>query len=146
VNKTIDSFSVSVADEQVANAGVVPKLIETTAQPRTLKSTDRLFVKDGRRGWFVPVVDIAVFESEGNYSRVSFEQHRPLIPRSLNYLEERLDQTIFFRASRKHIVNLRRVKTIEVQANSTLVLHMSNGSAVSMSRRRARVFMSLTTI
>jgi two-component system LytT family response regulator len=150
VNKTLGSFDpVALVDEQIEDSGGVPRLLEPVAEPQsqtTLRLTDRVFVKDGRRGWFVPVADIVVFESEGNYSRVSFEQHRPLVPRSLNYLEERLDPTMFFRASRKHIVNLRRVKTIEVLRNSTLLLHMSDGSAVPMSRRRSRLFKHLTAI
>jgi two-component system LytT family response regulator len=150
VNKTVDRFgSIALADDVTEDASGISQIVQPTPEAQsqsTLRSTDRVFVKDGRRGWFVPVGDIVVFESEGNYSRVSFEQHRPLVPRSLNYLEERLDPTMFFRTSRKHIVNLRRVKTIEVRPNSTLMLHMSDGSAVPMSRRRSRLFKYLTAI
>jgi two-component system LytT family response regulator len=64
-----------------------------------------VFIKDGEKTWFVRLSNIRLFESEGNYVRVYFDNFRPLILRSLNSLEERLDEKTFFRASRKHIVN-----------------------------------------
>ena len=51
-----------------------------------------------------------LLESEGNYPRLYFGSNWPLLLRSLNYLEERLDPAIFFRAGRKHILNLRFIE------------------------------------
>src|SRR5690606_16987819 len=74
-----------------------------------LQESDQVFVKDGERCWFVRLSDIRLFESVGNYAKVYFGTHKPLILKSLNALEERLDQRIFFRANRKHVVNLRMI-------------------------------------
>ena len=78
-----------------------------------LSESDQVFVKDGEKCWFVKLSEIRLFESVGNYARVFFGPNKPLILKSLNSLEERLDQRIFFRANRKHIVNLRMIEKVE---------------------------------
>src|SRR6478752_6737934 len=57
-----------------------------------LTEADQVFVKDGERCWFVKLSDIRLFESVGNYAKVFFGANKPLILKSLNALEERLDQ------------------------------------------------------
>ena len=49
-----------------------------------------MFVKDGERMWFVRLGDVRLFESEGNYTRLYLEGAKPLVYRSLSYLEERV--------------------------------------------------------
>ncbi|MCX8473845.1 MAG: response regulator, partial [Sediminibacterium sp.] len=56
-----------------------------------LNENDQVFVKDGERCWFVKLSDIRLFESVGNYSKVYFGNVNPLILKSLNYLEERIN-------------------------------------------------------
>ena len=78
-----------------------------------LSDLDQVFVKDGEKCWFVKLAEIRLFESVGNYARVFFGANKPLILKSLNSLEERLDPKTFFRANRKHIVNLRMIDKVE---------------------------------
>ena len=61
-----------------------------------LTEVDQVFVKDGERCWFVKLSDIRLFESVGNYAKVFFGANKPLILKSLNALEERLDPKTFF--------------------------------------------------
>lgn len=105
--------------------------------PEVLGPGDQVFVKDGDRCWFVRLEDVRLFESEGNYVRVYFNTNKPLILRSLNYLDERLDGKVFFRASRKHIINLRWVDTIENWFNGGLLVKLRGGEQVEISRRQA---------
>ncbi len=98
---------------------------------------DTVFVKDGDKCWLVKMNAIRLFESEGNYVRVYFENFRPLILRSLNSLETRLSEKQFFRASRRHIVNLDYVASIEPWFNGGLNLKMKDGREVEISRRQA---------
>jgi two-component system, LytTR family, response regulator len=83
------------------------KTKETAIQEHHEKLTedDQVFVKDGERCWFVKLAAIRLFESEGNYVRLYFEDNKPLILRTLNYLDERLDSRTFFRANRKHMIH-----------------------------------------
>lgn len=98
---------------------------------------DMVFLKDGDKCWFVRLSDIRLFESEGNYVRVYFDNFKPLILRSLNSLETRLNEKQFFRASRKHIVNLSYVAGIETWFNGGLNARMKDGREIEISRRQA---------
>jgi two-component system LytT family response regulator len=94
-------------------------------------------VKDGDRCWFVKLKKVSAFESEGNYVRVFFEKNKPLILKSLNILEQRLDDKKFFRANRKFIINLDWVKDIENWFNGGLRVTLEDGKQIEISRRQA---------
>ena len=98
---------------------------------------DMVFVKDGEKCWFVKLSNIRLFESEGNYVRVLFDNYRPLILRSLNNLDVRLNPKTFFRASRKHIINLKWIENIETWFNGGLMVKLKGGEQVEISRRQA---------
>jgi two-component system LytT family response regulator len=99
---------------------------------------EHVFVRDGERCWLIPVTAIALFESEGNYTRVCFDGNRPLVRTALQRLEARLDAAVFFRASRTHILNLRFVERIEPAVNDGLTAHLRGIGEVAVSRRQAR--------
>lgn len=105
----------------------------------------KLFIRDGERCWFVQLDDIALFESEGNYTRVHFSGGQPLLARSLLQLEQRLDPQQFFRASRRYIVNLAHVRTVVQDGNGALVLQL-DGKAIEVSRRRAGALKNIGAI
>ncbi|MEN7546394.1 LytTR family transcriptional regulator DNA-binding domain-containing protein [Rapidithrix thailandica] len=105
-----------------------------------LSETDQVFVKDGDKCWFVKLLDISLFESDGNYVKVYFENNRPLIHRSLNALDERLDDKLFFRASRKYIINLKWIDNIEPWFNGGLMVSLKDGQKIEISRRQAAKF------
>jgi len=102
-----------------------------------LDASELIFIKDGEKCWFVRLADIRLFESEGNYVRVYFENFKPLILRSLNNLESRLNERQFFRASRKHIINLSYIASVETWFNGGLMVKLKDGKEVEISRRQA---------
>lgn len=110
---------------------------ESKEQSLPLNDNDQVFVKDGEKCWFVKLSDVRLFESEGNYVRIYFDKNRPLILRSLNNLDERLNNRTFFRASRKHIINLKWVESIESWFNGGLMVKLRGGEQVEISRRQA---------
>lgn len=121
--------------------------LATAAEHRSiLTESDQVFVKDGERCWFVRLSEIRLFESVGNYAKVYFATHKPLILKSLNALEERLDDKIFFRANRKHIVNLRMIEKVETYFNGGLLLELKGGEKVEVSRRQAVKFKEMMSL
>ncbi len=118
----------------------------TGRQREVLGVADRVFVKDGEDCWFVTLADVRVFEVEGSYTRLYFADQRPLIPKTLNYLETRLDPQIFFRASRQHIVNLQWVKDVEPWFSGGLRITMKNGQEIEVSRRQAQRLRELMSL
>jgi two-component system LytT family response regulator len=127
----LDYLLKPVAPERLATA--VAKLRARTAPARL----EQVFVRDRDRCWIVRVTDIFLLESEGNYTRVYFGKERPLIPRSLAALEERLDPAVFFRAGRKHIVNLKWIKNVATSVAGNLEVTLESGQVVEMSRRQS---------
>lgn len=111
-----------------------------------LTEADQVFVKDGERCWFVRLNEIRLFESVGNYAKVFFGAHKPLILKSLNALEERLDEKTFFRANRKHIVNLRHIEKIEPYFNGGLLLELKGGEKIEVSRRQTVKFKEMMSL
>ena len=111
-----------------------------------LTENDQVFVKDGERCWFVKLNDIRLFESVGNYAKVFFGVNKPLILKSLNALEERLDEKTFFRANRKHIVNLRMIDKIEPYFNGGLLLELKGGEKIEVSRRQTVKFKEMMSL
>jgi two-component system, LytTR family, response regulator len=111
-----------------------------------LGENDQVFVKDGERCWFVKLSEIRLFESVGNYAKVFFGPNKPLILKSLNALEERLDEKFFFRANRKHIVNLRRIEKIGPYFNGGLLLELKGGEKIEVSRRQTVKFKEMMSL
>lgn len=111
-----------------------------------LGENDQVFVKDGERCWFVKLAEVRLFESVGNYAKVFFGTNKPLILKSLNALEERLDDRVFFRANRKHIVNLRMIDKVEPYFNGGLLLDLQGGEKIEVSRRQAVKFKEMMSL
>lgn len=141
--KPVEPERLSAALERIQQKPSVPELsTPETPQPRhmpALENTDRILVKDGNRCWFVSLKEVSMFESEGNYVRLYFDNQRPLVHRSLAYLEERLSPRSFFRAGRKHIVNLDHIQEVVPLAGGGMRVFVG-GIQVEMSRRQAQRF------
>ncbi|HEY8208232.1 MAG TPA: response regulator [Myxococcaceae bacterium] len=101
---------------------------------------ERVFVRDGELCLLVELAEVKLFESEGNYARLHLDGKQPLLLRSLNYLEEKLDPERFVRANRQQLVNLRWVDRIEPGPSGNLVLTLKTGREVEMSRRQSLKF------
>ncbi|MDR7131577.1 two-component system LytT family response regulator [Algoriphagus sp. 4150] len=113
---------------------------------KKLTLDDQVFVKDGDRCWFVRLSNVRLFESDGNYIKVYFDNFKPMIHKSLNALDERLDEKSFFRASRKHIINLGWVEGIEPWFNGGLVVTLKGGDRIEVSRRQAARFKEMMSL
>lgn len=126
--------------------------LEKKSQQTLKDQTDKLnldrkiFIKDGDRCYFVPVRDIFLIESEGNYVKVYFENKKPLLHKSLTYMEARLPENIFFRANRQFIFNMDYVKKIEPYFNSTLLIELQSGQRIDLSQRQSVKFRELTGV
>jgi two-component system, LytTR family, response regulator len=125
-------------------AEAVTRIRSRTAEPPSQRSvvgaSERIFVRDGERCWFVPVAEIVLLESEGNCSRLVFGSHRPLVLRPLNYLELRLDPAMFFRANRRQIINLQYIRSVAPWVNGGYRVELEGGDSVTMSRRQSAKF------
>lgn len=113
---------------------------------RRLTVTDRIFIKDGEKCFFVALSDVRMLESDGNYVKVYFNTSRPLILRSLNSFEDRLDPEHFFRANRKFIINLGWIEKVDNWFNGGLQVELRSGDKVEISRRQAIRFKDMFSL
>lgn len=101
-------------------------------------SPEHVFIREGERCHFVKFRDISRIAVEGNYVRVFFHTQSALLPRSLNYVEARLDTNTFFRANRQDIINLNFIDRIVPWIGDGLMIVMQDKTEVISSRRQAR--------
>jgi len=138
--KPVDPSRLGAALEKLRLRGV-PSADGTETVSRTrLSLEDKVFVREGDQCWFVPVKNIRLLESEGNYTRVHFDDNKPQLFRSLTAMEERLDAKHFFRANRKQVINLAWVDGIEPWFSGGLLVRLKGGLKVELSRRQAQEF------
>lgn len=110
---------------------------EKDAEKGVLTGNDQVFLKDGEKCWFVHLKEVRLFESIGNYVRVHFNNNKPLILKSLNSLDKRLSEKDFFRANRKHIINLKWIEKIEPWFNGGMMVELKGGEKIEISRRQS---------
>ena len=96
-------------------------------EEKKLDTTDRIFIKDGEKCYFVKLEKVRMLESDGNYVKIHFGKNRPLVLRSLNSFEEKLDTGSFFRANRKFIINLDWIENVENWFNGGLQVELKSG-------------------
>jgi two-component system LytT family response regulator len=148
--KPIDLQRLSEAIQKVENE--LSEQINKKESQKYLGENDQVFVKDGEKCWFVKLGNVRLFESMGNYVRLHFEDQKPLILKSLNALEDRLDPKIYFRANRKHIINLQWITKIEPWFSGGLLVTLktgeknAGGEKIEISRRQAIKFKDLMSL
>jgi len=118
------------------------KTIKLNITKSSFNILERVFVKDGDNYWFVEIDKIRYFEVDGNYTTVHFDKNHPMIPKTLNYLEDRLDQSVFFRANRNQIINIKHIEKIEPWIQGFRVI-LSQGEKIELSRRQTQNFKDL---
>jgi two-component system LytT family response regulator len=105
-----------------------------------LNENSQIFIKDGEQCWLVKIENITLFEIVGNYTRVYFDNNKPLLYKSLNQVEEKLPNNNYFRANRQQIINTNHIKNVIPWFSGKLKLEMINGVDVEVSRRQSQSF------
>jgi two-component system LytT family response regulator len=138
-----DAIQKLIGSEEDFDSANMPVL---DRRDRYLTVEDRVFIKDGEKCWFIELSKVRMLESEGNYVKVYFDNFRPLILRSLNSFEDRLDPEFFFRANRKFIINLQWVSKVENWFNGGLQVELREGEKIEVSRRQAIRFKEMFSL
>lgn len=120
--------------------------ISADSQKNQLGDKDQVFIRDGEKCWFVKMEDIRMIESAGNYAKIYFDEYHPLIHKTLHALDERLSPSMFFRANRQQIINLRYIDKIELFFNAGFIIIMKDGTKVEVSRRQSVKFKEMMSL
>jgi len=139
--KPIDPARLAAALSRVRKASDA-----ATRAPSADAPLQQLFLRDGSQCWFVPLHEVRMLSSEGNYVRLSWGARQPLLGRALSTIEQRLDPKRFFRANRRQVINLEFIESVEMGVNGRLHVQLRGGPEVEISRRQARLFKSQMSI
>lgn len=78
--------------------------------------------------------NIVRIEASSNYSKLFFNNERPLtVAKVLHWFEDKLEEQIFYRIHKTHIVNSKFICNISPDNN---MLTLANGEQLKISRRR----------
>ncbi len=141
----LDYLKKPITDDRLSIAlQRVRENLEKSEEPKgVLNENSQVFVKDGEKCWFVTLKDVRLFEIWDNYTRIYFEEHKPMIPKTLQYMESRLDSKMFFRANRQQIINMKWIDKIEPWFSGTIRLYLKDGTEIEVSRRQTSRFKDL---
>jgi DNA-binding LytR/AlgR family response regulator len=98
----------------------------------------RLLARCGGRYKVVPQRDVLYFSSEGGLTRLHTRDRAYVLEPALGVLEERLDESLFFRLSRAAIVKLDAITEVHPLIGGTADIVLNNGATLEVSRRRVR--------
>lgn len=110
---------------------------ETIEVLEKLKTTKNKYIlgKLDKKVYILDVKDIYFFYSENQKIFVETEDFRYEVDERLYEIEENFKNTSFIRVSKFSIVNLKKVKNIDMSFSGNLTINFINGKKESISRR-----------
>lgn len=106
-------------------------LANTTKQP---DEKNRIVVKNGSDIRIVPMADVMYIEAYDDYVKIFTKDTYYLKKKTMNYYEQVLDSSHFFRTHRSFIINLQELTKIEPLEKNTYVVLLKNGKRIPLSR------------
>lgn len=125
--RAIEKVSASLTEKEERNS-------------KKLTLDNQIFLRDGEKCWLVKISDIYLFEVDGNYTKIFFQDEKATISKSLNQIEEKLPEDYFFRANRNQIINMQYIGKIDPWFSGNLLVHLPKELKVEISRRQTNNF------
>lgn len=106
--------------------------------PLQREPLDRLVIRSPGRVLFVSVADVDWIEAADYYACLHVGEASHLIRRTLSELEQDVGAERFFRTHRSVIVNLERIRGLELQSDGEYEVVLKSGARLRLSRRYRR--------
>lgn len=101
----------------------------------------QVYIPTDRGMRVVPAINIVRIEACSNYSKLFFNNAKPLtVAKVLHWFEDKLEQQFFCRIHKTHIVNNQFISAISADNN---ILTLVNGEQLKISRRRKEKVLKL---
>lgn len=144
---SLDYLTKPVSPQRLARCIEKFKAAAGPARPQTEVGMDTpLMVNNGKQIKLITPAQIEKLFSVGNYVKIGGEGLDMLIQGTLAELSVRLDRRYFFRANRSYIVNLQKVREIEVAPSGAFMLILHSGTEVEVSRRQSQLLKNLISL
>jgi two-component system LytT family response regulator len=123
------------ARERIGRGDAVPPLDDLVASARPEGADlDRILVRDGSDVRVIPTDSVDYIEARDDAVAIHVEGESHLKAQRLSTLEERLDQKRFIRVHRSFILNIDRLRSIELYAKDSRIAILEDGTKVPVSR------------
>ena len=109
-------------------------LFELLAQQKAEARGTRLVVRSGERTTFISPEEIDWVEAAGNYAILHLGKRSHILRETMSALEAQLPGETFCRVSRSAILNLRRVKELQLLSPGEHVAILTEGQRIGISR------------
>lgn len=95
---------------------------------------DRVIVKQNQKINIIPIDKVSYFEAQDDYVMIHTDDGKYLKQKTMKYFEDHLDPKDFIRIHRSSIVNIDRVKEIELFDKDSYKAVLKDGTKLSVSR------------
>lgn len=129
-DNAVEKWKSKLASNESVNN--VQDLIENSVKQPDEKN--RIVVKNGSDIRIVPTQDVMYIEAYDDYVKIFTKDTYYLKKKTMNYYEEVLDATRFFRTHRSFIINLQELTRVEPLEKNTYVVLLKNGKKIPLSR------------
>lgn len=127
INKWLAKKENDVALEKNINS-----LLENSDKQSDEKN--RIVVKNNSEITIVPVSDVFYIEAYDDYVKIFTKDTYHLKKKTMNYYEQILDPSLFFRVHRSYIINLEQLTRIEPMEKNSHVALLKSGKKIPLSR------------
>lgn len=110
----------------------ISQLLESAEKQPDEKN--RIVVKNNNEIRIVPVSDLYYVEAYDDYVKLFTKDSYYLKKKTMNYYEQILDPSVFFRTHRSYIINLQQLTKIEPLEKNSYVALLKNGKKIPLSR------------
>ncbi len=142
--QTIDYLLKPISNERLQQAiNKITNAVVGDTKKHRLSVSDRIMLRDKGESTIVAISDIFYIESCKNYVQVFLQDEKYFIKKPLSYVEDRLSEKTFFRASRQCLINLNKIQNMVENVSATFELTLKNGAKIDVSRRNAIKLRSL---
>ena len=123
------------ARERIGRGDALPPIDELVASARPEGADlERILVRDGSDVRVIPVETVDYIEARDDAVGIHVGGKSHLKAQRLSTLEERLDEKRFIRVHRSYILNIDRLRSIELYAKDSRIAILEDGTKVPVSR------------
>lgn len=130
-DQALEKYTAKTESAPAAAKNIQSLLDSSTKQP---DDHNRIVVKNGSDIRIVPVQDVMYIEAYDDYVKLFTRDSYYLKKKTMNYYEQVLDNSRFFRTHRSYIINLQELTKIEPLEKNTYMAILKSGKKVPLSR------------
>lgn len=128
----VEAVNKVVKEEKNVNQDRVEKI--KTHFENEIEYLDRVIVKQNQKINIIPIAKVNYIEAQDDYVMIHTEDGKYLKQKTMKYFEDHLDPKDFIRIHRSSIVNISRVKEIELFDKDSYKAILKDGTKLSVSR------------